>query len=484
MEQAKQKKPKKGAGSIVRRMTSSFSVNMNQRPIVMIILLLVGINLAFLLIAAALAMVLNPVGYSTFFHALADVFSFLIVPATVAGLDDTSMLVLGTVVVIVGMLLFTGTIIALITTTLRNYLADIGSAKGKLNISNHVVILRYNNEVPAVLVDLMHGCENPTVLVLSDKTKEFVRGELLAHIASMTEKPRGKIRLIVRQGDPNSLNELKEIGIESARGILIMNDKRSATEKLCSADFTGVLKLVLSLAPLNLRHGCPVGVETSTQQASDMMAKLKDEIEGLKDKQIQFFSHNRKLGQFLALAVICPELASALKRALCSRSCNFDIDDAKQRVAKAVPPKKLYVIGENKKYKYMVETLTQNKKNLTVKHYKTDDIDNFVADLTKDGDKDTVAVILSDESVDNHDYDANVFLTLLELSTAVGIGNRKFKIVAEIIDPNNQQSVEKFNVQNIVVSTEIISLFASKLLSDISAERYYEEIFEKLAGKA
>ena len=506
------------------RTLSSFTVGMNQRPIVMTILMLLGINFAFLLVAAIAAMFVSQDGYATFFHAFADVFSFLVIPASVAGIEDTGMLVLGTIVVVVGMLLFTGIIIALVTTTLRDYLTSKGGAKGKLNISGHIVILRYNNEVPAILTDLMNSCEKPTVLILSDRPREEVRADLMARISSMEKPPKGRIKLLVRQGDPASINELEEIGIEYAKGLLVMNDRRSGSEDISSADFNGVLKIVLKMAHFNFEQGFPIGVETSTQDAADIMRGLKQNIEGLADKDIQFFSHNKKLGQSLAFAVICPDLFSVVRDVLSAKGCTFysvpvetrenvlsnfasalpticfedrmfvladGVESAtRQRgkpfvtdrvlkpiVGKPYMPKKLFVIGENKKLRYMLEALEIDGKDIEIKKYPMDDVEKFVTDLKKHGDESTVAVVLSDESVDEDNYDGNVFQTLIEISHEIGIKDRKFRIVAEILDPENQKSLEKFNVQSIVVCTEIVSHFASKLLKDSRAERFYEEIF-------
>ena len=486
----------------------------------MTILMLVGLNLLFLVIAAIVAMFIYD-GYDNFVMAFIDVTSFLIVPASVANVDDSALTVLGMVVIVVGMLLFTGTIIALATNLLRNYLTSIGRARGKLNISDHIVILRYNNEVPSILADLMESDENHTVLLLSDKSKEEVRADLLARLADMDDEPAGKIRLIVREGDPSSMNELEEIALENARGLLIMNDRRSNDDKFCEADFIGVLKLVLKVSEFEFNGETPIGVETTSQRASDIMREMN--IEGLRDKQIQFFSHNRKLGQFLAIAVICPELYAVLMHLLASKGCEFypiepmprdeylagyghglptiNFEDrmfvlsetrnatmrkrGKQyRTDRVLPvtdlpkniPNKLFIIGENKKSQYMMDALRTDCAGMEINHYRADDMETFVADLLARGDDKSVAVVLSDDGVTPDRYDANVFMTLIELSRVCGINERPFRVVAEILDPNNNTSLEKFKVESIIVSTEIISLFAAKLLKDIRAERFYEEI--------
>jgi len=70
-----------------------------------------------------------------------------------------------------------------------------------------------------------------------------------------------------------------------------------------------------------------------------------------------------------------------------------------------------------------------------------------------------------------------VFWTVIELSRAASINERPFKIFAEIIDPQNQKSLEILNIQNFVVSTQVISVFSNKLLSDANSVYFYEELF-------
>jgi len=403
--------------ALLRRTTSGFTLSMSQRPIVMIILLLVTINLVFL-VAASIALVFIGEDYN-FPTAFVAAASFLVVPAQLANVDHTPTLVVGTIVVIVGMLLFSGTIIALVTTTLREYLMKKSGARGKLNLSNHIVILRYNCEVPAILVNLMQSCERKTILILSDKTRDEVRADLLASVAALDTKPKGKLRLIVRQGDPNSLCELHEIGISHAAGLLVMAPDGDV-------DDFGVLKLVMKIASVELLNNPPIGIETTSEEVSAKMSKLNNTIAGLNDKCITYFSHDVKLGKHMANSI-----------------SGVDVR----------------IIGENKKLPIILQSLKSKPK-----HYSAAEYRKFSDDLSKTGTDKTVALILSDENY--ADIDANVFSTLIELSALCGVQNRKFKVVAEILDPNNKSSLEKFNVQDIIISTHIISEFAAKLLTD------------------
>jgi hypothetical protein len=138
---------------------------------------------------------------------------------------------------------------------------------------------------------------------------------------------------------------------------------------------------------------------------------------------------------------------------------------------------KLFVIGKNRKYKYLVEALKLMHPDTVINHFETNDIHNFVDTVVKQGDRDSVAVVLSDDTVSPKSYDANVFWTVIELSRVASIKERPFKIFAEIIDRKNQKSLENLNIQNFVVSTQVISTFSNKLLNDANSVYFYEELF-------
>jgi hypothetical protein len=414
------------------------------------------------------------------------------------------------------------------TTLIRSYITNRDGAKGRLHISNHLVILCYNREVPAILADLMFNPGHKTVLLLSDAKKQQVFDELNAAIAELDEKPKYKINLIVRQGNPASLSELKDIVIEQASAILIMNNNASVNDELRETDYLGSLDLVLKLGNFNLRPNIPVGVETSAQEASDIMRSLRKDIPGLCDKQIQFFAHHKKIGQFMALAVSNPDLCSVLSEILSYRGCEFypidkisreeylqshcagipsvmigdkmyclADDEPAARRKRGFPykterrlqgsregltarPLKLFVIGQNRKYMYMLEALKLTNPDVVISHFKTNDIKKYVDTVMKQGDCNSVAVVLSDDTVPPKNYDANVFWTIIELSRMTSVKERPFKIFVEIIDPKNQKSLEKLNIQNFVVSTQIVSTFSNKLLNDANSVYFYEEMFMPL----
>jgi hypothetical protein len=511
---------------------ATFTVKMSQKPVLMTVIILVLLNAALLLIVGLIATLLDSTRYPTYFAGLMVAAQWLVSPNAVAQVEGGAV-ILAFATIGIGMVLFTGTIVAVVTNSLRAYIAKKSEAKGKLNLNDHIVILNYNHKVPAILTDLMYNECDDTVIILSNKTKDEVQAELKAEVSMLTKKPTSKLSLIVRKGNPHSLAELSDISISRAKGILIMDDGHINTcDKLIQSGDFSVLKLVLRLSSIETRLDCPIGIEADTQETAEMIEKLNLSIEGLKGRNIQAFSHNKKLGQFMALCIICPPLADVLNELLAYSGCGFypapasadrtenetvdcflkennacipiasyenktfvfsekESDFAKKRethfaferllapskIEKPLVLPNIYLIGKNKKCDYMLQALNAENSSLVVRRYETHDMQTFAKDVVASGNENTIAVILSDDSVKEEDYDSNVFLTLIELFKLVDPNERKFKVIAEILDPDNQPSVKKFNIHSIIVSTRIVSFFATKLLTDVTAEHFYEEIF-------
>lgn len=162
-------------------------------------------------------------------------------------------------------------------------------------------------------MDLMHGGRDETVIILSDKTKEFIGEELKSELESLGAKPESKLDLIVRQGDPLSVAELSEINIKQAKSILVMDDERSVKTRcdISAADFDAI-KMVLLLARFDLLPDCPIAVEAESYKTAEMIRTLCKTVPGLKKKKVEVFSYYRKLEQFLALTALCPPMSNVL----------------------------------------------------------------------------------------------------------------------------------------------------------------------------
>ncbi|MDR1837803.1 MAG: hypothetical protein LBQ89_09115, partial [Treponema sp.] len=184
---------------IVQKINNTWTIVKSRYPIFTAVLMILFVAmLLVLMLAGILTRIDRNIKY---FEALKTIFTYHTGTAS-ANVADNAVFTVRMIAIISGTLLFSGTIISIMTTLIRSYITNRDGAKGRLRVSDHLLILCYNKEVPAILADLMFDSNHKTVLLLSDAKKQQVFDELDAAIAELDEKPKHKINLIVRQGNP------------------------------------------------------------------------------------------------------------------------------------------------------------------------------------------------------------------------------------------------------------------------------------------
>lgn len=504
--------------SILKKIQSGFTVKMHKMPVVMTLVMLMTINVILILVGGWIAMLLDPATYSNYLFAIISAGKWMIIPNSILTVEKIPVMVLALVMTLIGMVLFTGTIIGLATNSIRAHLTVKANAKGKLKLSNHMVILNYNAKVCEILLDLMYNGQNDTVLVLSDKTKDEIHDDLLSSIALTKEKPNSKLSLIVRTGDSTSEAELEGICLNSASKILIM-DKASSAETDLDA-----LKHLLQVATLAGSADCQIGLETESFETVEVINNLKETLPVLKGKNIVAFSYNRKLGQLLAQSVTCPNITNLVSSLLSFRGCEFypttvsnsaeeilqnyenvvpvafnnEIyvlkDDSKLKTKRKTPfvcDKKLklkteqinqnidlYIIGENNKMPYLLNSLSTAKsaKQFAIKTFAIDEKEQFLEAVSEKSKNKKIAMILSDDKASPEAFDANVFEVLISIYQ--NIKEIDFEIITEILNPDNLKNIKNFAVSNVIVSNKIVSYFALQTLFNKDSYDFYENLFE------
>jgi len=504
-----------------RRARSTVTLGINKKPFIATLAMLLAANIVILLIAAVIARFIPRDEPVTFLGAMTDAVLWLVVPPHALSNfpNNIPLTILGVSVTIIGIVLFMGVIVALTTNYIRTFISSKADAQGKLDLSDHYIILNYNDKVPALLVDSMQNDVDDTFLLLSDKTKEYVSGVVAAELATCKKKPKTKLRLVIRKGNPYYATELKDVCIHKAKGVLIFHDE-SYADKMDGVDLD-VVRLLMTIAECDLREDCQVVIETRTGKTRTIVDDLKTTMPALSGLNIAAYSYNRKLGQFVANSVLCPDLTSVMYDMLSFEGSTFypvdympcneylakyseslPVTTGNKTFAMAYEPKSvletrsepystdrvlspstvtkpdigtLYIIGHNAKFDYMTASLVSSKYKPRIRTYKTAERKSFVEDL-KDDKGTKTAVILSDDNGDCNDD--NVFLTLIELSNNFG-SKPPFKIVAEIFDPKKQRSVELFGVHNVIISNRVVSFFALQLLIRPGSDGFFEEMFSQ-----
>lgn len=508
----------------LRKLQSKVTIKMNKQPLIVTLIWLLVINIIILSVSAIIATILDPIHFPNFFTAFAKgSFKWMISPNSINYIEgNNQVMLLAGIVVVIEIILFSGTIIALTTNGLRTYFIKKTQAKGKLILQDHLIILNWNSKVAEVLNDLRYKGNKISIIILSDKDKDYVKSKLNS-IQLDNKSKANKLDLIVRKGDPYSTSDLNDICINDAKSIIIMAEENYlniSSDNLSQIDLNS-LKLLLLIGSFNLRQECNIVVEVEAHKTEIMLSELSKTVKSLNNKSISCFSFNRKLGQIIAQTVFKPRLASVYVDLFSFKGEEFyatekmNIEDylanftnsipiicynklfvlakdlealgiqrekpyyTNRRLTKAKKKKNdkmtLFVIGENKKSTYMFDNLKRkDNTEFDLKAFDKNDNKQLITSIKETTGK-KVVLILSDDSVENEIYDANVFYTLIHLHNNF-YNNQSISFITEILDPRNVTTLKDFNVQNAIVSNQLISLIITQMVCNKDSKQFFEQL--------
>jgi hypothetical protein len=518
--------------SFIHKLKAKSTLSTYQKPLLITILKLLILNLIVIIVASIIAFRLdtNKTYFDgNYFSALITTFKWMISVNSINQYsvnDDLKIMILAIIVIATGMILFSGIIIATVTTAVKAYIDKKSTAKGKIIVENHFVILNYNNKVPDIIYNLM--CKNfkHNILILSNYSKEFIETELQSVISTYSQHKKAKAKLIIKEGSPLLRGNLEDISIEKASSIVIMNNedmKHGDDINISNSDLLS-LKIMLALGNYELNDNINIVIETDDDTTASKMEDLGLTINNLKNKNIIPISFNKKIGQIIAQTIITPSLANVYLDLFSYDGDEFysrdpmEVDEFLKNYTNAIPiikydklyvfcedekninekrekpyttSKKLitkediktenftvFVIGHNKKQSFIVENLKMSgvfyEADFEVKEYSKNESEKLIEDI-----KNTTGIkkvlILSDDQVSDDSYDANVYVTLIALQTAFP-NHQYLPFITELLDSRNINSIRDFNIKNAIISNRIMSLLITQLALNSDSKKFFNSL--------
>ena len=516
-----------------------------QQPLAVTLATLLFINILVLFIGAGIALAVDSKYYGgrffgwepdRYFLALVTNVKWLITPNSLAQLtvqSDKMMMIPAIIIVIIGMILFSGMIIATVTTALRSFIDKKSRAKGKIIVANHFVILNWSSKVPEMIYNLMLKGFKQNIVILSDKNKEYIEEELKSLFLTNDVRRKYKANLIIKEGDTLLRGNLEDISIEDASQICVMSKEGllDNDDGVNNADLLN-LKIVLKLGSFKLQKDCQIVVETDSDEARAQIDGLSRKLASLRHLNITALSFNKKIGQIIAQSLVMPQMSNLYNELFSFEGSEFysieseeDIDTFMRTHYDAIPVHKdnqlfvlsnsekhcnktreaeytndksftkaeasdskaafIYIIGENHKSKFLLNSLARSKEysdfDFQYKHYAKEQIKDLINDL-KETEGERKVLILSDDKVSSDSYDANVFITLIELSKAFP-AKEDITYITELLDSRNLSSARDFNIQNTIISNKMMSILITQLALNKSSKKFFEKVLTVASTK-
>lgn len=515
----------KEARSWITRFKSFISVQTYKRPFLFVLSIMVGLNVLILIIASLIALLIDDT-FTGFIDAFVNgSMKWMLTPNAILSVESPQLLALAVIVLITGMVLFTGTIIALTTSQIRDYFARQKSGSGKIQLNDHIVILNWNNKVPELIADLIHlHTISQAVVVLAPVDKEEAEKSIMNAVLHKSDKPFKSLSVLVKSGNPLLQDDLQQVSISKAEAVIVMNNGIYDTSAVdISKSDVNVVKAILTVGRTAKNKPLTIIAEVKAHQTKSKIERMCGVVESLKHHTILPVCFDRRLGQIIAQTIINPlmetiylsmfsfdgsevyrvkdqtikeyrknypyaipvgtiekdifVLAENWLTAKKKGTMNLNLKQLKLNTKVDIPSARILILGENNKLPFIIEAFKEYqslyKNTFEVLHYKADQVEKVINLIRKDQQK-TIILLLSDESKEVDSLDSNVINNLLNVQTE--LGREDVDIVVELLDPNNDVIIQDFNIHNTIISNKIISLLLSKLAMFPDTACFYEQL--------
>lgn len=213
------------------------SIQVSKKPGRLVLLMILIFNVVFVMFSAVIinSFQLRGTEGLNFLESAYYTLTMIIDPGSIAyvvkdvGTAGVIVSIFSLVVIIVGMITFTGAVIGYVTNWISNFVEEANAGDKKLFISNHIVILNWNTRGIEIVRELMYAKIKEKIVILVEEGKEEIEKEIQELV---NENKKRKLTFVVREGEVFSSKQLKDVSIEKAKSILIMDDALNKEENV------------------------------------------------------------------------------------------------------------------------------------------------------------------------------------------------------------------------------------------------------------
>jgi phage shock protein PspC (stress-responsive transcriptional regulator) len=214
------------------------SVTVVRSPRLIVVLSIFAANFVFIILAGLLISWLAPPElenngfWSIVFNTVAMILGVGGTDTVIedVGQADVFLVLTCLITVIIGLVVFTGTIIGYMSEIIASFIENADKNTRRLHISDHIVILNWNNRAAEIIYEALHKGTREKLVILSGNERDEVLEDINERISDTLDAEKGfknRLTIIVREGDPGSAKQLSDISIENAKTVVILSEKEN-----------------------------------------------------------------------------------------------------------------------------------------------------------------------------------------------------------------------------------------------------------------
>lgn len=493
------------------------------------LLLLVGIilfNVFLWLISSIVAYLIDPDLYGSVVSSLwGSGITWMLEPGFYDPSLSPPIRIISIIVIITSMITFSGGIIAYVANLFSSIIEQARKGRSALYIYDHILILNWNTKALELIADYRFDENVTEIVVLSQIDKDDIEKQIKRKMYEMSDrKHTKKMKIIVKEGDVYSQQDLDHVCLSAAKTIIILaNEDDHQTGIPDNPDILSIKSLML-IANTNLRPEQTIIVEIRNESTLPL---IKDKISRQRslERQIIPILPDEMLGRLIAQTILYPYLNQVFQELLSFAGMEFYgkvngsfsdeytfnpcaipvferhgilymLSESERHLSQrrvepfpkfdghvqirhdfSYPETTIVIFGKNNKLKFILDSLKwfEQDANTTVHitHVPAND-PKTIAKYIKDIEKIDTILVLSDDLLDPKDFDSSVLVTLLMIQEIAK--NHQAKIVLELLNPRHYDIAKSYNIENTIISNQYVSRIITQLSKNPSLYPLYMEL--------
>lgn len=337
-----------------KKVKEAISLQIAKNPGRVVLAVILMMNILFFVAAAGVIYHLSPptlkeAGFGeAIFYTITMVLDAGCISFIIEDVGQTSVYVIISclLVVIIGMIIFTGAVIGYLTNYISAFIEHANEGEKRLHLANHTVILNWNSRASEIVNDLLYSENAEKVVVLVSDNRDKVEKEIndritdtLAREHKEKKQARSGLRgpgkffqwlrdikpkrltVIVREGETFSSKQLGDISLYSAKAVIILG--RDIANSVCRYNQqerldrfengnAETIKTLVQVAEITGAQDSAdnqrIIVEVEDDWTLELVNKIIEHKENAGKCNIIPVAVNRILGQILSQFSIMPEL--------------------------------------------------------------------------------------------------------------------------------------------------------------------------------
>ena len=352
-----------------RRFREWFSIRLAKNPGQIVLLSILLFNIVFIFLSAFIIsrMTLSGTEGLGFFESAFYTISMILDAGCISyvvediGPGNYAIAIVCLMIVLIGMISFTGAVIGYITNYISGFIEDSNAGNHKLIMSGHFVILNWNSRALEIVNDLLYSDTVNKVVVLVGSGKEDVerqiderlhetvkrennkvlekcrdRSYLSRKLYCLKHKFRNDMTIVVREGDVFSSKQLFDISLHQASSVVILGEeindtfcRYEADEKAAKYDKGNSLtiKTLMQVSDITSASFSEDNQRIIVEITDDWTWNLVQKI--IRSKQVDGKCNivpvrvNQILGELMSQFSLMPELNSIYNELLSNKGASF-----------------------------------------------------------------------------------------------------------------------------------------------------------------